>query len=974
MHSASDSDYRPSEGEEEEEERVVQDEDEEEDGDEEDMANEKEDEEGDYFDASIDPLEFLQGLETSSQNTQKLFRNLKKQRQKKYLAVGVASENASDSDMDSGSDGGDIESQSEGESESEDDQEEEEKTNLESMKDGTLKSDKWDDKLAEQLGLVPVMSHRKARNRERWRRRAVKNGTRRLDMPEQAKKKLGEANLMFAMQKYDDAITLLKEVIRLAPNAADPYNTLGLVYEELGDELKALNLFMVAAHITPKQIDLWRRVASMSLKHGLIPQAEYCLGQVIRRDKEDIDARFERALLFIRLGQERKAVEGLEYVRKLKPDHAEATRQLARAYYRMGQINQAIQLLVDFWSKFPDSTDLTHVNVLAELLTIKAQELKEGWDQVLKVLEKAEKELLPNDAQLPIDLQIKEAMARISLGDESRGISQLQTLLMCPVESHGDLYLIAATALEDVPGGDDLALPFLEALAMNPTTANLEVWYRLAENRKRQGGLEGAVTVWNSIFDFPDLRHHLQLVEAVLACAEMLEEAGQLDRAAKTLDRVKQLLSGPLSASYAATQILQDGNEGERLVRRARVVKACRRSDLLIPMVLPSVASTLNAFIALETTTASAPGKRNNRNGNENENEENGVAAVFLGHKWDRRRRRSHSGKGSQPSADDDAEPPSVDSGALETGSTTQPVLLQVLTQRLSSIITPYQWLTASMITSLLRKDEYFRLLLVDTTRSLLDCGYAYEAKELATAAVNILGKRSPNRRKRDTMRLLMAEACIAIGEHSLAISSLKAPAARWPASPAVWNVLTRILLVLEIGPRTRPTFKFVSPLRQKNPDSLPLALIQGHSLLQGGMYGEAISEYYEAYALAPREPLVLFCLGIAFLNYAASKHVPDRHAAVMYAFSFLEEYGRERLDPVEVAYNAGRAAQLLSLNFLAVPLYEKALEAHDERVDSNGLTEFSVAPEAAYNLAMLLRASGAHDLAREVLHKYLTF
>jgi general transcription factor 3C polypeptide 3 (transcription factor C subunit 4) len=790
-------------------------------------------------------------------------------------------------------------------------------------------------------------------------------------MPEQAKKKLGEANLMFAMQKYDEAITLLKEVIRQAPNAADPYNTMGLVYEELGDELKALNLFMVAAHITPKQIDLWRRVASMSIKHGLIPQAEYCLGQVIRRDKEDIDARFERALLFIRLGQERKAVEGLEYVRKLKPDHAEATRQLARAYYRMGQINQAIQLLVGFWSKFPDSTDLTHVNVLAELLTIKAQELKEGWDQVLKVLEKAGKELLPNDAQLPIDLQIKEAMARINLGDQSQGISQLQTLLMCPVESHGDLYLIAATALEEVPGGDDLALPFLESLAMNPTTASLEVWYRLAENRKRQGGLEGAIAVWDSVYDSPDLRHHLQLVEAVLACAEMLEEVGQLDRAAEVLDRVKILLSGPLSAPYAATQVFQDGNEGERLVRQARVVKACGRSDLLIPMVLPSVASTLNAFIALETTTTSAPGKRNNRNGNENEdNSHNPSAAVFLGHKWDRRRRR---GKGSQPSAVDE-EPPTVDYGPPETGAASQPLLLQVLTERLSSIITPYQWLTASMITSLLRKDEYFRLLLVDTTRSLLDCGYAYEAKELATAAVNILGKRSPNRRKRDTMRLLMSEACIAIGEHSLAVSSLKAPAARWPSSPAVWNVLTRILLVLEIGPRTRPTFKFVSPLRQKNPDSLPLALIQGHSFLQGGMYGEAISEYSEAYALAPREPLVLFCLAIAFLNYAASKHVPDRHAAVMYAFSFLEEYGRERLDPVEVSYNAGRAAQLLSLNFLAVPLYEKALETfHDERVDSNDV-EFSVAPEAAYNLAMLLRASGAHDLAREVLHKYLTF
>jgi general transcription factor 3C polypeptide 3 (transcription factor C subunit 4) len=42
------------------------------------------------------------------------------------------------------------------------------------------------------------------------------------------------------------------EVIRLAPNLPDPYHTLGLLHEAVGNTKKALDFYMIAAHITPK--------------------------------------------------------------------------------------------------------------------------------------------------------------------------------------------------------------------------------------------------------------------------------------------------------------------------------------------------------------------------------------------------------------------------------------------------------------------------------------------------------------------------------------------------------------------------------------------------------------------------------------------------------------------------------------------------------------------------------------------------
>ena len=68
---------------------------------------------------------------------------------------------------------------------------------------------------------------------------------------------LGEANLMYATRRYKEASRLLMEVIKAAPNAADPYQTLGLVHEADGDPRRALDLYMIAAHLTPKVWGVW---------------------------------------------------------------------------------------------------------------------------------------------------------------------------------------------------------------------------------------------------------------------------------------------------------------------------------------------------------------------------------------------------------------------------------------------------------------------------------------------------------------------------------------------------------------------------------------------------------------------------------------------------------------------------------------------------------------------------------------------
>ena len=75
---------------------------------------------------------------------------------------------------------------------------------------------------------------------------------------------------------------LLTEVIKRAPNLPDPYHTLGTLHQDAGDPRRALNFFMIAVHLTPKDVHLWRRLAELSTQLGFLRQAIYCLCKVRR--------------------------------------------------------------------------------------------------------------------------------------------------------------------------------------------------------------------------------------------------------------------------------------------------------------------------------------------------------------------------------------------------------------------------------------------------------------------------------------------------------------------------------------------------------------------------------------------------------------------------------------------------------------------------------------------------------------------
>lgn len=144
--------------------------------------------------------------------------------------------------------------------------------------------------------ILEALNHSFRRKSRQPKRRGRRKGFKKRLSPE-ITRKLGDATLYYATGRYDEAIQLLKDVLRLAPNLSDVYHTLGLIYNAVGDRKKALTYYMFAAHLAPKDPSLWKLLVSWSIEQGNTGQARHCLRKAIKADPENVGLKFDYALL-----------------------------------------------------------------------------------------------------------------------------------------------------------------------------------------------------------------------------------------------------------------------------------------------------------------------------------------------------------------------------------------------------------------------------------------------------------------------------------------------------------------------------------------------------------------------------------------------------------------------------------------------------------------------------------------------------
>jgi len=845
--------------------------------------------------------------------------------------------------------------------------------------------DPYDQELAERMGIAPAnpSNRQRMKNREKYRKRAAKSGRKPKNIiPPAAVAKLGEANLAYATGQTAEAISLLLDVVKIAPNLPDPYHTLGLLHEQKGDKKKALDLYMIAAHITPRDIALWKRLATMSSDQGLIRQAVYCYTQVLRRDKDDLDSRYDRALLYAEIEDNKKAIEEFTKLQEVRPDHPEVPKALARLHYRLGNLSQAIGVVRKHVEQQPDQTDLTHINILAELLA----EVRD-WEGVYNIIKQAEKSLKQQQQQqalqttrpvkvggeegnsgvggagsslpppppplllpdLPVELRVKEGAALAALGRISEAQAAFAILLQQPIGNYPDLYAEAGGVLLGL-GRPVEAFPFLKALAEHPAVGGMQEWTHLAECHRDMGDFLGAAEVYRRVLETLN-RDHPGYVDALVTMIDLLKEGGEARRAAEAAglleDVVREQGAAPPSAPEDREQAV------DFVLKRAAMLRAAGKRGLFLEVAIPALATTLRVLERERSrsvggyfrnrglrrrlkklTNRHKPGHADDNDDDDNDDDEGmpQERGIFIGYTGDKKSRKLKRRKSKRSNKK---------AGAVTGGETTEEEgdeelngdgdgLMGVDSEAEDNAIRQGEFEDGEggkipVIRELLRDEAPYQLL-IHAIQALLQEKRSREAKELAQAAVDVCGKRWSDRSKKDVLRFLLFEAALAGHDMMDAAFHLKAACARWPYSNIVWNAHTK--LQTQYG-GLKAVARFVGPMRAKHYSSLPLMMASGHCSMLQGRYSEALSEYLHAYKSAPHEPIIPLCIAAAMLNKACVKKMIGRHQLVIQAFAFLQEYGAKRpgkLGEMELCYNMGRAAQALGLDHLAVQFYERVI------------------------------------------------
>jgi general transcription factor 3C polypeptide 3 (transcription factor C subunit 4) len=287
------------------------------------------------------------------------------------------------------------------------------------------------------------------------------------------------------------------------------------------------------------------------------------------------------------------------------------------------------------------------------------------------------------------------------------------------------------------------------------------------------------------------------------------------------------------------------------------------------------------------------------------------------------------------------------------------------------------------VIVRALGEQEYYRLV-IDVAETLTTLGKYVAAIELLTD-VNTSDKISQPT-LRFELRFLALVIALEFKENRMAYECARLNILEDPKNLGYWNLFARVIAITGVFSWHQ---KFLAKLLRDDPNSYPATVLAGHQSSTWDIASLTVGELTIAHHKQPDDPLVLFCLGLAFLSASMQRTINDRQHTVAKAFAFLQRYQEVRVQDatsakrhsdiekdfrqVEGWYNLGRAHQQLGLYHLAIPMYERVLRFYEFSTKRDIPPEYRLSRETAYNLSLIYRQSGANDLARYLLSKYLT-
>ncbi|KAJ0961109.1 hypothetical protein J5N97_000924 [Dioscorea zingiberensis] len=278
-------------------------------------------------------------------------------------------------------------------------------------------------------------------------------------------------------------------------------------------------------------------------------------------------------------------------------------------------------------------------------------------------------------------------------------------------------------------------------------------------------------------------------------------------------------------------------------------------------------------------------------------------------------------------------------------------------------------------------KDKEHYQLIIDLCKALASLRRYSDALEVILLTLRLTNNTISDEQKED-LRALGAQIAYSTTDPKYGYGFARNIVRQHPYSMAAWNCYYKVVSRFESRFKKHP--KFLHHMRSLK-DCVPPMIMLGHQFTMLSQHQSAAVEYLEAYKLQPENPLINLCVGTALINLALGHRLRNKHQCVVQGLAFLYNYLRICNDSQEAMYNVARAYHHVGLVTLAASYYEKVLtiQEKDHPIPKLPYEDSSVGDdyhkpgfcnlhkEAAYNLHLIYKKSGAIDLARQILKQY---
>lgn len=869
------------------------------------------------------------------------------------------------------------------------------------------------------------------RGSKKRRRPYGASGTKRRvsEVPNHLTGAMGVATIAYMTKNFAEAEAQLARIIQEAPKAVAPYRTLALVYEERGDMKKSLNYLMFAAHLDRQDRDLWKRCAELSYMLKNFDDAIYCLTMALKgtfgRDDESLRA---RAQIFLEMGNYPKAIENYIKVSKAVPSDLGVIVSLAKAFdhhKRPLKAEPYLQAALDYEDQNPfrsndhkaiSAHEANVATIVERLVEIRFRQYR--YDDAAKMLTRIhERRALGNDCT-PFVQRVMLAVCQHRTGSRALASVAFNEFFSSPDVISANPQLMWHVAEACFAGKDHLktikAYSALAALDEYRKDSRIylrraEAYFQVAQAAEAERDVQQALEL------VPESAEAKMLLRRILGTGNDSDGDGDSDPAAglsaksrrsarRQRMRKKRGLRGGadverdgrcdslhtsqdygLTLSDLAPKLLVPGATGPphvvgtpsgrgsfvsavkemtvALVGAAEVAFDCGGPDFYLHVLAPVLEAALDApyksLRSQNTVDGRLPGVPLDENGNVECEEQQLIAAV-------------------QACGED----------------------MRALGQRLLRHFSDEEYVTCV--------ERVFDAL---TAR-----GKTNEEQYL----VEVLGSvRNTRMERADSflrfrLRLVCAGSCIARGQILRGYEEIRWISLVWPKDGRVWWLLARLERLAHSSPtqvrgqslrlRLLGALRREAKRRMKGTEDIGCGAVMAAAVYS--MRGTnnmatprpAIHLFSYTLRLQPNSANCALGIGVNLLIVARARNTSNSPQVILKAFSYIDEYRRQRRRQAEaggpllrafvedeIDYNIGRSLHSMGFAHMAAEMYMKVLDREWSGGEGNGQAGrvdirqalpawLDVKREAACNIARIFTKSGETGLAAAIVRKFLVF